>query len=66
MTTVQAINVTQKPTDGSSGKMWYDVQGATQNIIPASSGAVEPGTKIICELNAKLTGMALDVPPSPC
>uniref|UniRef100_A0ABI7YTN5 Glyceraldehyde-3-phosphate dehydrogenase n=1 Tax=Felis catus TaxID=9685 RepID=A0ABI7YTN5_FELCA len=38
MTIVHAITATQKTMDDSSGKLWCDVQGAAQNIIPASTG----------------------------
>nr|XP_055157493.1 glyceraldehyde-3-phosphate dehydrogenase-like [Nyctereutes procyonoides] len=64
MTPVRAINVTHKTVDGPSRKLWYDVQGVAQNIIPASNGAAKAGVKVISELNGKLTGMALHVPPS--
>lgn len=62
MTTVHAMTATQAVVDSSSKKDWRGGRAASGNIIPSSTGAAKAVTKVIPELQGKLTGMAFRVP----
>jgi glyceraldehyde 3-phosphate dehydrogenase len=61
MTTIHAATSTQNLVDGPNSKRTRG-RSALNNIIPTSTGAAKAVTKVIPELEGKLTGMAVRVP----
>lgn len=61
MTTVHAATSTQNTVDGPNNS-WRRGRAVVNNIIPTTTGAAKATTKVIPELEGKLTGMAVRVP----
>ncbi|WP_313113202.1 type I glyceraldehyde-3-phosphate dehydrogenase [Aequorivita sediminis] len=62
MTTVHAVTTSQSTVDSASKKNYRIGRNALNNIIPTTTGAAIAVTKVIPELEGKLTGMAFRVP----
>ncbi|CAF23159.1 type I glyceraldehyde-3-phosphate dehydrogenase [Candidatus Protochlamydia amoebophila] len=62
MTTIHAVTASQPTVDGPSKKDWRGGRGASQNIIPASTGAAKAVALCLPQVKGKLTGMAFRVP----
>jgi glyceraldehyde 3-phosphate dehydrogenase len=61
MTTVHSMTASQPTVDGPSKKDWRGGRGASQNIIPSSTGAAKAVSLVLPALKGKLTGMAFRV-----
>lgn len=64
MTTVHAVTASQKVVDCGGGKNSRNGRCALDNIIPTTTGAASACSRIIPELQGKITGIALRVPVS--
>ncbi|SCA63566.1 Glyceraldehyde-3-phosphate dehydrogenase [Chlamydiales bacterium SCGC AG-110-P3] len=62
MTTIHSVTSSQPTVDGPSHKDWRGGRSASQNIVPASTGAAKAVALCLPEIKGKLTGMALRVP----
>lgn len=62
MTTIHSLTSSQPTVDGPSKKDWRGGRSASQNIIPASTGAAKAVALCLPEVKGKLTGMAFRVP----
>ena len=62
MTTVHAATASQVTVDGTSAKDWRAGRAASNNIIPAATGAAKAVGRCYPALKGKLTGMAVRVP----
>ncbi|MEL7353789.1 MAG: type I glyceraldehyde-3-phosphate dehydrogenase [Cyanobacteria bacterium J06560_5] len=62
MTTIHATTGTQPTIDGLSKKDFRGGRAASQNIIPASTGAAKAVALVLPKLKGKLTGMAMRIP----
>lgn len=64
MTTVHATTASQKTVDGTSsgGKDWRGGRSCQGNIIPSSTGAAQAVTKVLPDLEGKITGISIRVP----
>ncbi|BCX13992.1 MAG: glyceraldehyde-3-phosphate dehydrogenase [Candidatus Dojkabacteria bacterium] len=62
MTTIHAYTASQSLVDGPTRKSLRDGRAGAFNIIPASTGAAKAMSRVLPELEGKLTGMAFRVP----
>lgn len=62
MTTIHAATTSQSVVDQGNNKNYRLGRSALNNLIPTSTGAAIAVTKVLPELEGKLTGMAFRVP----
>ncbi|QNJ99032.1 type I glyceraldehyde-3-phosphate dehydrogenase [Constantimarinum furrinae] len=62
MTTIHSVTASQSTVDQPSKKNYRLGRSALRNIIPTTTGAAVAVTKVIPQLDGKLTGMAFRVP----
>ena len=66
MSTIHAMTATQPTVDGPSKKDWRGGRGASQNIIPASTGAAKAVALCLPATKGKLTGMSFQIGRASC
>ena len=62
MSTIHASTSKQKPVDSNGGRDWRTGRSVFNNIIPSTTGAAKAVTKVIPELEGRMTGMSFRVP----
>ena len=62
MTTVHAATASQSVVDGESKKDWRGGRSVMGNIIPSTTGAAKAVTKVLPELEGRISGMAFRIP----
>ncbi|KAK9458438.1 glyceraldehyde-3-phosphate dehydrogenase-like protein [Dipodascopsis uninucleata] len=64
LTTVHSVTNSQRIVDSHASRDWRIGRSGVSNVIPTSTGAAQALSKVIPQLDGKLTGIALRVPTS--
>ena len=62
MSTIHSATSKQKPVDARAGRDWRTGRSVFGNIIPSSTGAAKAVSRVIPELQGRITGMSFRVP----